>query len=111
MTFAHQIRISSATTSLRNSWEINQHGSVGSPSPEGKVIESQLFDRSDRLGGQGHDTAQQRGGGGRQGASPRCEPCAGRSTGGGPDGFQGLTQANRRTCPGFDKGWEAFGKN
>jgi len=33
------------------------------------------------------------------------------STGGYPNGFQALTQANCHPRPGFNKGWEPFGKN
>src|SRR6266700_4949048 len=69
-----------------------------------------MHDRSHRLGGQGHDTAKESCGRGRQG-KPLGEPCADLSTSGCPKGFKGLAEANRHPCPGFNKGWEPLGKN
>ena len=89
---------------------IEEDRSVGSPSPEGEVIDSQLGDSSYLIGGQGHDRAKESGRRRRQ-SKPLREPCADLSTGGSPNGFQGLTKTNPYTRPGFYKGWESLGKN
>src|SRR5258708_1193123 len=69
-----------------------------------------MHDRPHRVGGQGHHTAQERCGRGRQGKLLG-EPCTDLPTGCYPKGFQALTEANCHPRPGFHKGREALSKN
>jgi hypothetical protein len=74
--------------------DIDENGSVGSPSPQGEVIDPNLPDWSCLFNGQGHDTTQKGRRRGREG-KPLREPCADLSTRRYPKSLKGLTQADR----------------
>lgn len=85
-------------------YSIHQNSSIAFPTCRAK------FDRSGRIGGQGHDPMEKSGGRGWQSTS--CVKMhADFSTGSYASNFQGLMEVNRDTRPGFDKGQAPFGKN